>query len=70
MFKVETVINGHPLVKLLLEYLGYVIYGAIFYLVLKKNKIFRKDVPAERNSLIYQKKKVKYKNFKTFINYL
>ena len=67
MFKVETVINGHPLVKLLLEYLGYVIYGAIFYLVLKKNKIFRKDVPAERNSLIYQKKKLNIRTLKLLL---
>ena len=67
MFKVETVINGHPLVKLLLEYLGYVIYGAIFYLVLKKNKIFRKDVPSERNSLIYQKKKLNIRTLKLLL---
>jgi hypothetical protein len=59
MFKVETVIIGHPLLKLLLEYLGYVIYGAIFILVLKKNKIFRKDeseTNSEKNILIYHEK--------------
>ena len=38
LFGVDTVIKNHGLIKLILEFIGYIIYGAIFMLILKKIK--------------------------------
>ena len=44
---VDTVIHRHGLIKLFLEYLGYIIFGYIFMLIFKKNKIQKKDENGE-----------------------
>ena len=43
IFGIETVIKNHGLMKLLLEYIGYIIYGAIFLKIFEKKIIFKKE---------------------------
>ena len=43
IFGIETVISKHVLIKLLLEYLGYIIFGLISQKILIKKKIFKKE---------------------------
>ena len=40
IFGIETIIQNHVLIKLLLEYLGYILYGAIFLNIFTKKKLF------------------------------
>ena len=62
IFGIETVLHKHGLMQLLLEYLGYIIYGGIFLFKLKNNKIFIKKEKKEdqeqtiqrSNELIYE----------------
>ena len=43
IFGIETVIKNHVLIKLLLEYVGYIIYGLIFLKIFNKKNIFKKE---------------------------
>ena len=59
IFGIETVIKNHVLIKLLLEYLGYIIYGLLFLKFLNKKKIFKKEEESKNqrkttNFLIFQ----------------
>ena len=40
IFGIEPVIKKYGLMKLLVEYFGYIIYGGIFIFISRKNKIF------------------------------
>ena len=65
IFGFETVIKNHGLMKLLLEYLGYIAFGAIFLKIFEKKETFKKEIEVIRkNSLIYQKQRF---NIRTFI---
>ena len=63
VFGIETVLYRHGLMQLLVEYIGYIIYGGIFLIILKKNKIFNKKEKEEKkekepkNEEIIQKNK-------------
>ena len=48
VFGIETVLYRHGLMQLLVEYIGYIIYGGIFLIILKKNKIFNKKEKEEK----------------------
>ena len=65
IFGFETVIKNHGLMKLLLEYLGYIVFGAIFLKVFQTKETFKKETEVIRkNSLIYKKQRF---NLRTFI---
>ena len=65
IFGFETVIKNHGLMKLLLEYLGYILFGAIFLKVFQTKETFKKETEVIRkNSLIYKKQRF---NLRTFI---
>ena len=65
IFGFETVIKNHGLMKLLLEYLGYIVFGAIFLKVFQTKETFKKEIEVIRkNSLIYKKQRF---NLRTFI---
>ena len=57
IFGIKPVLLNHGLMKLLVEYLGYIIYGLIFIVVFQKKKIFKKKDEVENhkknNQLIY-----------------
>ena len=38
VFGIETVLYRHGLMQLLVEYIGYIIYGGIFLIILKKKQ--------------------------------
>ena len=63
IFGIEPVLLNHGLMKLLIEYIGYIIYGYIFLYVFRRNKIFKKKDEIENrtnnNQLIYDNKKKK-----------
>ena len=46
----ETVIRKHGLIKLVIEYLGFIIYGYIFVLIFKKNKKQKKNENSESDN--------------------
>ena len=50
LFGVDTVIKNHRLIKLILEFIGYIIYGAIFMLILKKIKNENTEKKIEENN--------------------
>ena len=65
IFGFETIIKNHGLMKLLLEYLGYIVFGAIFLKVFQTKETFKKETEVIRkNSLIYKKQRF---NLRTFI---
>lgn len=68
IFGIETVIKNHGLMKLLLEYIGYIIYGAIFLKIFEKKIIFKKEnqiIP--KNKLIYAQERFNVRSFKLLL---
>ena len=63
IFGIQPVLLNHGLMKLLIEYIGYIIYGYIFLYVFRRNKIFKKKDEIENrtnnNQLIYDNKNKK-----------
>ena len=49
IFGIQPVLLNHGLMKLLVEYLGYIIYGLIFIVVFQKKKIFKKKDEVENH---------------------
>ena len=79
LFGVDTVIKNHGLIKLILEFIGYIIYGAIFMLILKKiknentekkieenNELENNNMP-HNNSLIYNENSIFDKSAKNLL---
>ena len=59
IFGFETVIRNHGLMKIIFEYLGYIIFGVIFFQKLEGSSFFKKIKKEEgptKNKLLYQKK--------------
>ena len=59
IFGFETVIRNHGLMKIIFEYLGYIIFGVIFFRKLEGSSFFKKLKKEEeptKNKLLYQKK--------------
>ena len=57
IFGFETIIKNHGLMKLLLEYLGFIVFGAILLKILGKKETFKKETKSKRKySLIYHEK--------------
>ena len=59
IFGIKTVLSNHGLIKLLIEYIGYIIYGVLFLYIFRKKKIFKKKEEEEHhknNQLIYDNK--------------
>jgi len=73
IFGIETIIQNHVLIKLLLEYLGYILYGAIFLSIFTKKKLFTNikevlnDSKNTKNKLIYKKIKLKSNIFRLLL---
>ena len=58
IFGFETVIRNHGLMKIIFEYLGYIIFGVIFFRKLEGSSFFKKFAKEEeptKNKLLYQK---------------
>ena len=56
IFGIEPILLKHDLMKLLLKYIGYDLYGALFLCIFSKKKIFKKkeeEFPEQINKLIY-----------------
>ena len=59
IFGFETVIRNHGLMKIIFEYLGYIIFGVIFFRKLEGSSFFKKlkkEKEKTKNKLLYQKK--------------
>ena len=59
IFGFETVIRNHGLMKIIFEYLGYIIFGVIFFQKLEGSSFFKKikkEKEKTKNKLLYQKK--------------
>ena len=50
LFGVDTVIKNHGLIKLVLEFIGYIIFGALFMLIHKKIKNEKSDKQITENN--------------------
>ena len=70
IFGIEPVIKKYGLMKLLVEYFGYIIYGGIFIFISRKNKIFKKkenENPKSNNEFIFEERTLPLKSVKLLL---
>ena len=53
--------------KLIVEYLGYIIYGGIFFYIFRLKKIFKKKANRNNNKLIYKKSHLSLRTIKLLL---
>ena len=67
IFGIEPVILGHGLMKLIVEYLGYIIYGGIFFYIFRLKKIFKKKANKNNKELIFKKRELSFRIIKLLL---
>ena len=70
IFGIEPVIKKYGLMKLLVEYFGYIIYGGIFIFISRKNKIFKKkenENSKSNNEFIFEERTLPLKSVKLLL---
>ena len=70
IFGIEPILIKHGLIKLLIEYIGYIIFGGIFLYIFRLKKIFKnkkKENHTNNIQLIFTKRYVSFKAFKLML---